>query len=57
MLAIASFANAPDRPIVVCSGFGADDAFRDQLHGARIQFLTKPFTMAELDDTIPKVGA
>ncbi len=56
-LAIASFANAPERPIVVCSGFGADDAFRDQLRDARIQFLTKPFTMADLNETIPKVAA
>lgn len=56
-LAIASFAAAPERPIIVCSGFGADDHFRDQLRDARIQFLTKPFTMAELDDTIPKVTA
>ncbi len=56
-LAIASFAGAPERPIVVCSGFGADDDFRDQLRDARIQFLTKPFTMAELENTIPKAAA
>lgn len=52
-LAIASFERAPDRPIVVCSGFGADDALRDQLRRAHVRFLTKPFTMAELDSAIP----
>lgn len=56
-LAISSFASAPERPIVICSGFGADDVFRDQLRDAHVQFLTKPFTMAELDDTIPKAAA
>ena len=52
-LAIASFASEPDRPIVICSGFGADDALLEALRGARASFLTKPFTMAELDDVIP----
>ena len=51
-LAIASFARAPERPIVICSGFGADDALRDRLRGARLVFLTKPFTRAELEAAI-----
>lgn len=53
-LAIASFERAPNRPIVVCSGFGADDDLRDQLRDAHVRFLTKPFTMAELESAIPK---
>lgn len=52
-LAIASFASDPTRSIVICSGFGADDALLEALRGARAWFLTKPFTMAELDDVIP----
>ncbi len=52
-LALASFAQAPGRPIVICSGFGADDALRDRLRGARLVFLTKPFTRAELEAAIP----
>lgn len=52
-LALASFERAPERPIVVCSGFGADDDLRDQLRHARVRFLTKPFTMADLDGAIP----
>lgn len=52
-LAIASFASDPSRPIVICSGFGADDTLLEELRGARAWFLTKPFTMAELDDVIP----
>jgi CheY-like chemotaxis protein/signal transduction histidine kinase len=51
-LAVASFARAPERPIVICSGFGADDALRDRLRGARLAFLTKPFTRDELEHAI-----
>jgi CheY-like chemotaxis protein len=52
-LAIASFEQAPERPIVVCSGFGADDELRRRLRNAHVRFLAKPFTMAELEATIP----
>ncbi len=53
-LVIASYARAPERPIVVCSGFGADDALEAQLKDARLRFLPKPFTMAELEAAIPR---
>ncbi len=56
-LAVASFARDPHRPIVICSGFGADDTLLEELRGARAWFLTKPFTMAELDDVIPLAEA
>lgn len=56
-LALASFARDPHRPIVICSGFGADDTLLEELRGARAWFLTKPFTMAELDDVIPPAEA
>lgn len=56
-LAIASFTSHPTRPIVICSGFGADDKLLEELRGARAWFLTKPFTMAELDDVIPLAEA
>jgi len=56
-LAIASFARQPNRPIVICSGFGADDTLLEALGGARASFLTKPFTMAELEGVIPLAEA
>ncbi|MDB4963680.1 MAG: domain S-box-containing protein [Myxococcales bacterium] len=52
-LAIASFERAPERPIVVCSGFGADDDLRHRLRDAHVRFLPKPFTMTELESAIP----
>jgi CheY-like chemotaxis protein/signal transduction histidine kinase len=52
-LAIASFERAPARPIVVCSGFGADDELRQRLRDANVRFLSKPFTMTELEAAIP----
>lgn len=55
-LAIASFERTPERPIVICSGFGADDALRDRLRGARLVFLTKPFTRVELEAAIPQAS-
>ena len=56
-LAIASYQRRPARPIIVCSGFGADDALRERLRGATLTFLPKPFTREELDGALPRVGA
>ena len=52
-LAVASFARVPGRPIIVCSGFGADDALCARLAGAHLTFLPKPFTHAELEVALP----
>ena len=56
-LAIASYERRPARPIVVCSGFGADNALRERLRGAALTFLPKPFTREELERVLPLVGA
>jgi CheY-like chemotaxis protein len=53
-LAIAAYQRHPERPIVICSGFGADDVLLDHLRGARLTFLSKPFTRSELESAIPE---
>lgn len=53
-LAIASFERHPERPIVICSGFGADDSLLEKLRDAQVTFLSKPFTRLELEAAIPK---
>jgi len=55
-LAITSFERNPERPIIVCSGFGADDALRERLREAHFTFLAKPFTRTELEEVIPRTG-
>jgi len=54
-LAISSFQEHPERPIVICSGFGASDALIEALRGGVVAFLPKPFTRGELDAAIPEV--
>lgn len=56
-IAAASYARCAQRPIVICSGFGADDGLRDRLRPARIAFLQKPFSVEQLEDAIPLVSA
>ncbi|MEJ7596592.1 MAG: response regulator [Kofleriaceae bacterium] len=52
-VAIASFTRNPVRPIIVCSGFNAEDLRRDRLRLAPLTFLAKPFTTAELHAALP----
>jgi len=52
-IALASFAGNPLRPIVVCSGFSADDVRRGRLRDAPLTFLAKPFTTADFEAAIP----
>lgn len=56
-IAAASFAADPRRPIVVCSGYGADEMLQSRLRSARISFLQKPFTVEQLECVIPLVNA
>lgn len=52
-IAIASFERAPMRPIIVCSGFNADDLRSERLSGAPLTFVAKPFTAADLEAALP----
>ncbi len=52
-IAIAAFERVPTRPIIVCSGYGADDALLGRLRSARLVFLAKPFTADQLAAAIP----
>ena len=51
-IALASFEANPTRPIIVCSGFSADDVRRGPLRGAPLTFLAKPFTSADFEAAI-----
>ena len=51
-IALASFEANPLRPIVVCSGFSADDVRRGRLRDAPLTFLAKPFTTADFEAAI-----
>ncbi len=51
-IALASFEANPKRPIVVCSGFSADDVRRGRLRSAPLTFLAKPFTTADFESAI-----
>jgi two-component system, cell cycle sensor histidine kinase and response regulator CckA len=51
-IALASFEQSPARPIIVCSGFSADDVRRGRLRDAPLTFLAKPFTSADFDAAI-----
>ena len=53
-VAIASFERNPARPIIVCSGFNAEDLRRDRLRLAPLTFLAKPFTTADLEAALPR---
>lgn len=48
-IALASYEQDPARPIVVCSGFSAEDVRRGRLRHAPLVFLTKPFTSADFE--------
>jgi CheY-like chemotaxis protein len=52
-IALASFEQAPGRPIVVCSGFNANDVRDDRLRSAPLTFLAKPFTTTDLEAALP----
>jgi two-component system, cell cycle sensor histidine kinase and response regulator CckA len=52
-IAIASFERAPKRPIIVCSGFNADDLRSERLSGAPLTFVAKPFTTTDLEAALP----
>ncbi|CAN5827546.1 hypothetical protein BH11MYX3_BH11MYX3_02470 [soil metagenome] len=52
-IAIASFERAPKRPIIVCSGFNADDLRSERLSGAPLTFVAKPFTSTDLEAALP----
>ena len=55
-IALASYAQNPARPIIVCSGFSADDVRRGMLAHASLTFLAKPFTAVELDTALATCG-
>ncbi|HEY4057514.1 MAG TPA: response regulator [Kofleriaceae bacterium] len=55
-IALASYEQKPTRPIIVCSGFSADDVRRGVLRAAPLTFLAKPFTAAELDNALARIG-
>ncbi len=48
-VALAAFAQDPRRPIIVCSGFTAEDVRGGELHDAPLVLLPKPFTNAAFD--------
>ncbi|MFN0249489.1 MAG: response regulator [Kofleriaceae bacterium] len=51
-IALASYEADPKRPIVVCSGFSAEDVRRGRLRDAPLTFLAKPFTTADFEAAI-----
>lgn len=51
-IALASYEANPTRPIVVCSGFSAEDVRRGRLRDAPLTFLGKPFTTADFEAAI-----
>jgi CheY-like chemotaxis protein/signal transduction histidine kinase len=55
-IALASYEQNPARPIIVCSGFSADDVRRGILKHAPLVFLTKPFMTVELDIALAMCG-
>ncbi len=52
-IAIASFEATPGRPIIVCSGFNANDVRGERLRSAHLTFLAKPFTTSALEAALP----
>ena len=48
-IALAAFAQDPRRPIIVCSGFSAEDVRGGELRNAPLVLLPKPFTNAAFD--------
>ncbi|CAN5919117.1 hypothetical protein BH11MYX2_BH11MYX2_31640 [soil metagenome] len=55
-IALASYEQKPARPIIVCSGFSADDVRRGILQHAPLTFLAKPFTTTELEQALAACG-
>jgi CheY-like chemotaxis protein/signal transduction histidine kinase len=55
-IALASFQDHPDRPIIVCSGFSAEDITRGPLRDAPLTFLAKPFTVADFEGALAAIA-
>jgi CheY-like chemotaxis protein len=55
-IALASFREHPDRPIIVCSGFNAEDITRGALRDAPLTFLAKPFTAAAFEAALAEIS-
>lgn len=55
-IALASYEQNSARPIIVCSGFSADDVRRGVLRQAPLTFLAKPFTKVELEHALTTCG-
>lgn len=55
-IALASFHEHPDRPIIVCSGFSAEDVTRGDLRDAPLTFLAKPFTAAAFEAALAAIS-
>lgn len=55
-IALVSFAQVPDRPIIVCSGFSAEDITRGPLRDAPLTFLAKPFTVSDFEAALGAVA-